>query len=85
MNDTNREEYICQIGEEESVTEAVLRAVASVSDRPVLELEPLHESIDTDSLDQLFASTTTTDSLQFRYEGYEVTVEPERVLIHEHK
>lgn len=85
MTNTRKKEYTSQIGDEESVAEAVVRTIASVSGRPVLELPPLQQSIDTDSLDMLFASSTTIDSLQFRYAGYQVVVEPESVRIWEHE
>ncbi|MFB6196409.1 MAG: HalOD1 output domain-containing protein [Haloplanus sp.] len=71
------------IGEAECTSEAVLRAVSAVSDRPLLELPPLQEFTDADALNRLFASSTTVESLRLTYAEYEVTVEPERVRVRE--
>lgn len=85
MADTEENGRVCQLREQEHVSEVVLRAIAAVSNRPLLELSPLQESIDLDSLDRLFESSSTIGSLQFEYEGYEVTIEPERVRVHERR
>lgn len=74
-------EYARQLEAGESVSDAVLRTVAAVSDRPIVELPPLQESVDADSVDQLFASSRTVESLRFRYAGYRVTIEPERIRV----
>lgn len=77
------EKYMSEIGEREHVTcQAVVRAVAAVSNRPIMELPPLADSINPDSLDQLFASPPTPHSLQFSYAGCRVRVEPGQVRIH---
>lgn len=74
----------------ESVSEAVVTAVASVSDKDPIPrfsngtghsetLEPLYSVIDPDALDTLFDTTgiETSDECQvtFEYEGLTVTVE----------
>ncbi|WP_425604711.1 HalOD1 output domain-containing protein [Halobellus ordinarius] len=81
MTDPNKSEYVVEIGEEENVSEAVLRAVEPLSDRPLLDLPPLQESIDVDSLDRLFETSESIDQLQFEYVEYEVTIEPESVRV----
>lgn len=78
---TGATEYARRLEADECVSDAVLRTVAAVSDRPIVELPPLQESVDADSIDQLFASSRTIESLQFRYAGYEVTIEPERIRL----
>lgn len=77
------ESHVTEFGEEERASEAVLRAIAAVSNRPLLELPPLQESIDADSLNQLFDAPAASTSLQFEYDEYEVTVEPGRVRVSE--
>jgi hypothetical protein len=83
VTDPNQSEYVVEIGEEEYVSEAVLRAVEPLADRPLLDLPPLQESIDVDSLDRLFETSDSIDQLQFEYEKYEVTIEPESVRVSE--
>jgi Halobacterial output domain 1 len=79
-DENSKDEYRTQIEEDEHVSEAVLRAIAAVANRPILELPPLADSIDLDSLDRLFAASPP-GSLQFTYEGYRVTIEPSHVHI----
>lgn len=76
-----KESHVRELGDEEQVSETVLRAIAAVSNRPLLERSPLQESIDVDSLNQLFDGSATSMSLQFEYEEYNVTVEPGRVRV----
>jgi hypothetical protein len=83
MTDLNQEEYVVQIGEREHVSEAVLRAVGAVSDQPLLELPPLQESVDVDSLDRLFETSQSIDQLRFEYSEYEVAIEPASVRVSE--
>lgn len=85
MTEAEGEEYVTQLAEEERVSEGVLRAVAAVSNRPLLELPPLHESVDADALDRLFDPAPVNGRLQFEYAGYGVTVEPERIRVHERR
>ncbi|MFB6164739.1 MAG: HalOD1 output domain-containing protein [Haloarculaceae archaeon] len=64
----------------DSPSEAVVRAVAAVSDRRPDALEPLYDAVDPDALDALCASTpddTARDALtvEFRYGGYDVAVD----------
>ncbi len=81
MDEKHKEVYKTHIEGKESASEAVLRAVTTASNQPILDLPPLANSIDPDSLDQLFASSPAPDLLQFRYEAYLITVEPGHVRI----
>lgn len=63
------------------VSEAVVRAVATVSGHSPLDLPPLQESVDVDALDLLFASSTDIEALRFTYAGHDVLVEPARVHV----
>lgn len=65
-----------------SLAYAVLEAIAEREDTDVADLPPLHERIDPDALDQLFAATydgTTRGGghVRFSYAGYVVTVHSE--------
>lgn len=61
---------------------AIVEAVAAATDRSPTELEPIHDSIDTDSLDRLFDSenvnTEKNITVAFRYEGVGVVVDSQR-------
>lgn len=65
---------------DESVSEAVLDAVASVSGIDPIELDPLYYTIDPDALDALFESRPSTTDLprdvqvSFSYVGLQITV-----------
>lgn len=63
----------------ESVSVAVVTAVAEVLERDPATIGPLHDTIDPDALDRLFASTKTTTRggsghVTFCLEDCEVTV-----------
>lgn len=60
----------------ESVTAAVVSAVASVSGEDVLEVEQLHDVIDPDSLNSLFQRNDRQREmvLEFHYNGCRVQV-----------
>jgi len=81
MTEIGQEGYERDFGAEEDASEAVLDAIAAVTNRPLLELPPLQESIDVDSLDCLFDASKTVHSLRFEYAGYEVLLEPDRVRV----
>ena len=87
----NPEEAVTyEIGPSETVSDAVVRAVASVSNSPTVSsvtasepaetrrLDPLYAVIDPDALDALFRSTSAEDSrrgrVTFYYADCEVTV-----------
>ncbi|MXR52966.1 hypothetical protein GRX03_15305 [Halovenus sp. WSH3] len=60
---------------------AVVETVASVTEQCPTEMEPLSRVIDTDALDELFASTRSTPRktgyIQFQYQGCYVRVSAE--------
>ncbi|MFB6256651.1 MAG: HalOD1 output domain-containing protein [Haloplanus sp.] len=74
-------DHVRSIGDDEHVSESVIRAVAAVSGRSPLALPPLQESVDVDALDLLFASSTAVEGLRFTYAGHDVLVEPTRVHV----
>ncbi|APX95235.1 HalOD1 output domain-containing protein [Natronorubrum daqingense] len=71
-------------GLDESVSIAVVTAVADRREVPVTELPPLYEWIDPDSLDALFEPTrrhgSRSGSLEFDYDGHDIVVEVENGL-----
>ena len=86
-NDWNAEDaHHYQAETNELLSEAVVRAVAEVSDRDsggtnpddgAEPLEPLYETIDPDALDALFRHADgerRSGAVEFAYSGYEVTV-----------
>lgn len=63
----------------ETVCDAVVTAVAAVSDDDPAAIEPLYESVDPDSLDNLFATKNRSrdhlaGSVEFEYHGYLLVV-----------
>lgn len=82
------ETYYYQIKADQTPSEAVIQAVASVSGRKPTPLsnteggealDPLYNTINPDALNTLFDPTTepsqSTGTVKFQYSGYEVTVE----------
>lgn len=70
------QQFIYDIGDDELPSEAVIRAVAAVTDTSVLDLKPLYEVIDPDHLDSTLdeIGTTVSTTLSFRYHGCMATV-----------
>lgn len=63
--------------DDESVTEAIVYAVASIVDADPASLPPLGEEVDTDAINTLFGQQRSAERnarLSFRYHGFEVTV-----------
>lgn len=63
----------------ERLSTTLVRAVSAVSGSPPTEVTPLHESVDVDALDALFAPTAggprpSHNSLRLVVEGYDVDV-----------
>lgn len=75
--------YYYRAASDESLSEAVVRAVAAVSDRntagedPDDRLDPLYDAVDPDALDALFrrVDDSRTGAVEFAYCGYRVTVD----------
>lgn len=64
-------------------TEKLVTAVADLEDVAAIELDPLYETIDPDSLDAFVEAGGTTDfggHVSFEYEGYEVVVHASGLL-----
>ncbi|MFC6765447.1 HalOD1 output domain-containing protein [Natrinema soli] len=63
----------------EDICVSILDSVAQKDDTDPLDLPPLYNSIDSDALGDLFATTTDeaerSGRIEFRYAGYQVLVE----------
>lgn len=69
-----------EIGENESVSTAVLRAVSAVNGRKPGSLQPLNDVVDPDALDALFEPRSndvprTGGRLSFNYSGCHITID----------
>ena len=65
-------------------SEAVIRAVATLTDTPPLELAPLYNAIDPDHLDEVIERSTSAGSaleLAFTYAGCTVVVTPTEIRV----
>lgn len=86
-------EDLYEYGGSETPSEAVVNAVAALSERPVTPFEsdgreralpPLYEAIDPDALDSLFdggEDGSADRAVTFRYSEYRVTVESDAVSL----
>lgn len=62
---------------ENPVSQRIVQAAATITDVDPLELPPLFEAVDPDALDALVSSSAASGTgplVEFRYEGYVVTV-----------
>jgi hypothetical protein len=78
--------FTYDIDPDESPSEAVVRAVAALTDARPLDLEPLYDAVDPDHLDGLFGragddTARTEHSITFTYGGREITVTRETVFV----
>lgn len=70
------------LDENEPVSDAVLDAVAVASEKPLVALPPLQESVDMEFVDKLFAPSTTIRSVRLSYAGHEVVIERNQIRVH---
>lgn len=76
-----------QVDATEPISDAVLATLTALCDEaehlpPVLEVEPLYETLDVGALDDLYTNTPRGDiRVEFRYEGYLVTVSDDSVVV----
>lgn len=81
MNEGRGGFHVAHIEDGEHVSETVLRAVAALSDEPMVELPPIADTVDPDALDRLFASSKSPASLRFQYHGFTISIEGDAVRI----
>lgn len=72
--------YTQQTDAAESPSMTVLQAVSNVSNIPLNELDPLYDVIDLEALNALLSSSSNCQ-ISFQYNGFDVTVNGEEVLI----
>lgn len=82
---TKAEETTYHIQEDESVTEAVVRAVCSVTESDQMGLEPIYSVVDPDALNVLFGSGSdpsrrTDGVVAFEYVGRHVRITSENTV-----
>jgi len=65
---------------DEAPSDAVVRSVAAATDRTVVDLDPLYETVDSDALDDLFERGASV-RMSFRYGGCDVTVTQLHVVV----
>lgn len=68
------------IEDNENPSEAVIRAIEILTDTPMLQLDPLAESIDPEALDNLLTEDEDTQ-VTFTYCDFEITVNGEKIKI----
>lgn len=83
---SERADLTYSLDQNECPSEAVVRAVASLTGTPILDLEPLYEVIDPDHLDGLFGQSRGAEYLQnssvsFSYNECTVIVTPDAVHV----
>lgn len=70
---------------DERASDAVVRAVASATDRDFLEIPPIYDAIDPDGLDALFVATDEEArqeiTISFSYADCEVAIEASEVRV----
>lgn len=83
----DRGEFVYSIGDNERPSAAVVRAVAAVTDTPILELDPLYRVVDPEHLDGLVEAagedTNADSSMSFAFAGCTVTVTASEVHVRE--
>ncbi|MFC4543882.1 HalOD1 output domain-containing protein [Halosolutus amylolyticus] len=65
---------------DEPASHAVIRVVAAYTNRPPIDLKPLHDVIDVDALDAL-VSHAGDCVVRFRYEGLRVVVTGDGIAV----
>lgn len=71
-----------QIDTSDYPSQVVINTVAAYSNTPVLDLEPLYNTIDPEALDRVVKKGSDA-CVAFEYQDYSVTVDSERVRVEE--
>lgn len=66
--------------DDESATEVVVSAVAIVANAELTDLPPLYETVDPESLNELFPPDTDVGAIRFDYDDYVVVVRADEVV-----
>ena len=76
--------FTYELDEDEQPSEAVVRAVAALTNRSSLDLEPLYDVIDPSHLNELFVETdhgAVSTELSFEFNGFDVTVTHDEIYV----
>ncbi|MFC4248865.1 HalOD1 output domain-containing protein [Natribaculum luteum] len=81
---TSSSRFAYEVDPDERRSEAVVRAVAALTNTSPLELEPLYEVIDPESLDRTFAETdgAVSAEISFAFDDCAVTVTRKVIYVH---
>lgn len=77
--ETRSERLVYEIDADERPSEAIVSAIATLTDTAILELDPLYHVIDPEQVDKLIDGqkgddATEARSVSFQYDGCQVTV-----------
>jgi hypothetical protein len=79
-NGRRRDEYHTSIPAEQSVSVAVVEALAAVNGCDPTEMDPIGETVDLESVAELLRSSSSSFRLDFTVGGFEVTVYSDRSM-----
>lgn len=79
-------EITCELDEDEQPSEAVVRATAALTDRSVIDLDPLFDVVDPDHLDGLFSNRgmgpdREERSVTFTFNGCHVSITGRKIVV----
>ncbi|ELY56267.1 hypothetical protein C491_15007 [Natronococcus amylolyticus DSM 10524] len=86
-NDATRSKSLSyELDADERPSEVVVHAVATLTDTPILDLDPLYHTVDPDHLDGMItgrksSGTPTESSFSFHYHGCRVTMNQHTVRV----
>lgn len=78
--------FTYDLDEDEPPSEAVVRAVAALTNTSSLDLEPLYDVIDPTQLNEIFEETdagTVSTELSFTFNGFDVDVTDDEIYVRE--
>lgn len=78
--------FTYDLDEDEPPSEAVVRAVAALTNTSLLDLEPLYDVIDPGQLNEIFEETddsTVSTELSFTFNGFDVDVTDDEIYVRE--
>ena len=83
-SDSEAARVVYDIEENERPSEAVVLAVSTLTNTPILELDPLFDTIDPEHLDSIVREWRDTDdenAISFQYSGCRISVTHETVRV----
>lgn len=74
------DQFSTDVGDDETVTDAVVRAIAAVTGGDPRAMKPLGTVLDTDALNAIFGRASNDGRLSVAFEGCRVTVRADRTV-----